>query len=89
MSNQLLAEGTEVLFFGQTGKARHGIVVGLAAVGRADGDRDCDPTDDPAAQLVGYAVKTKWEVRPVLFSEVVAPFGDGTDGLDIPAPEAL
>ena len=69
--NALLQAGTEVLFFGFTGKARHGVVVGVAAV---DGDRD---------KLVGYAVQTKWEVRPVPFEAVVAPFGDGFDGCDL------
>lgn len=72
--SNLLEEGTEVLFFGQTGKARHGKVVGLAVLG-----------DDPkSVEIVGYAVQTKWEVRPVAFEAICAPFGDGYEGVDMP-----
>lgn len=72
--NGLLQAGTEVLFIGQTGKGRYGLVVGLAVLG-----------DDPkAGEVVGYAVQTKWEVRPVAFDAICAPFGDGYDGIDLP-----
>lgn len=68
--SNLLEDGTEVLFIGQTGKGRHGIVVGLAVL--------------DANEIIGYAVQTKWEVRPVPFEAICAPFGDGFDGVDMP-----
>lgn len=75
----LLDAGTEVLFIGFTGKGRCGVIVGLAAAIAED-----DPTQ--TKQLIGYAVKTRWEVRAVPFEAICAPFGDGCDGLDIPEP---
>lgn len=64
----LLAQGTEVVFFGhERNKTRCGVVVGMVI----DGDEAT--AWKPGDPVWGYAVQTKWEVRPVALDAVVAP----------------